>query len=331
MTTARLLEQSDVDGFVRDLPLIRPGENDDPDVWLATLRSGNRNPFGAIRFAIVEEDGQYLSMAATTPKPMVIGGESTLVAEIGSTFTRPEAQGKGHFTALVNLLVETAVDDGIQALYGTPNPTSARIYLNKLRWAPMFRATRWIRPLAGVAAQAVGLEARVVARAARGAEVCEYASVDELPKGVEDVAGAAQPHIDRSPEYTAWRYGHKYRVYALERGGRVLAWAAVNIGMRGTNKIVSIADLVVGPDAGGAAAWFLDEIARHESARGEVGLRFAYATTEPRPTKLTTAFLRAGFAPVPSPEPVIFQHGASTELLDAFESMSWRGIDADTA
>ena len=70
MPTARLLEASDVDGFVRALPLIRPDEGDDPDAWKATLRDGNRNPFGAIRFAIVEEGGEYLSMAATTPKPM---------------------------------------------------------------------------------------------------------------------------------------------------------------------------------------------------------------------------------------------------------------------
>jgi hypothetical protein len=129
----------------------------------------------------------------------------------------------------------------------------------------------------------------------------------------------------------AWRAGNSYRFYALERRGHVTAWAAVNIGARAGSPIISIADLALGPDAGSAAAWFLDRVVHLEIARGEAPVKFAYATTQPRPKGLSLAFVRAGFAPVPSPEPVIFQHAARTDLLGAFQQMSWRGMDADTA
>ncbi len=88
-------------------------------------------------FIYLEQKGSKVAGSATiTPKKITVLGKKFLGAEIGDTFTHPDCRRQGVFSRGVTKCTEQAISNGINIIYGTPNPLSLAGYQKKLGYPP---------------------------------------------------------------------------------------------------------------------------------------------------------------------------------------------------
>jgi GNAT superfamily N-acetyltransferase len=247
---------------------------DDMAWWLFENPSGN-----GVQAAVYDGD-TLAGIAYITPKPFVLDGEPTLLAEIGGTETSKAYQGRGIFSMLVGFLTERANERGYAAIYGTPNEASGRIYLGKLGFTGLFHWDRHLRPidwgkvtlpvsrlrhlgrgLAEFAERAAHAGARLGGAAWDAtlslAAVSDGASVIPLldpavPPLLLNAARGQPVLVQRDAAYLSWRFSRPGRVYrhvlSRDSGGSPRGWATFAITTTGdTRTRAHVGDYAVHP------------------------------------------------------------------------------------
>lgn len=97
-----------------------------------------RNPFlQGIAYAFVSSSAngeQLVSTFTVTPKLMWAWGREVNWAEVGDTVTLSEFQRRGLFSDLHNSITASALEAGIETMYGLPNQNSLPGYVKKFKW-----------------------------------------------------------------------------------------------------------------------------------------------------------------------------------------------------
>jgi hypothetical protein len=95
------------------------------------------NPYhgGFASATVTDESRRIVSLCTVTPKRYWVFDREVAVGEIGDTFTHPDYQRKGLFSALVNASRSRAQQAGLSVIYGLPNDQSRPGYVGKLNFA----------------------------------------------------------------------------------------------------------------------------------------------------------------------------------------------------
>lgn len=296
-------------------------------------------PNGRGRLAVIEAEGRYLGVAGWCPKVLVADGDEISVAEIGATMTDPEARGKGAFSALVEFLVSLASEQGIRAIYGTPNVASGSPYVGKLSFKNVWPWSRWIRPAGAVTGLPfVGLGGMRAALRGRpgGKKQSPPPQVTKLSDWAEAEScspsgwDGGRPRIRKDATYLAWRYpSDRYDAYALgDEAGRVLGWAVLGSTVRLGRSAVSIADLRLAEEGRAHGPAFVRSLARLARAR-DARPQLAFSMTAPSGIA-AESLAAAGFISRPSPWPLIVRGLDGAEIEDVFERLDFVAGDSDT-
>ena len=186
------------------------------------------NPIQQGYIWLAEDGDRIVSTASMTPKSMKLWGRIELVAETGDTYTLPEYQGRGIFTALVKKTTAEAIKSGINFIYGLPNQNSLPGYIRKLDYQviPSTRLYSLVRPLnmkrmlkaksnssllAAVFSPVLEIGSRLIFRLA-GISKSNFSvsQVSSFPDDIESLWERVSEKYDvilvRNREYLRWRY-----------------------------------------------------------------------------------------------------------------------------
>jgi GNAT superfamily N-acetyltransferase len=182
------------------------------------------------------------------------------------TATDPDFQGRGIFTRLTLHGVDELADEGVEAVFNTPNSKSRPGYL-KMGWHVVGRPEVTVKPK-GVASLVRLAGARTAASRApidlhvgeRPADVfADLASTARLLSRVPRSDGWATTY---SPEYLRWRYGLAplgYRVL-LDSGTLEDGLAVFRLRRRGRAVAATVCDVLVPEDRGDVDARLMKRI-----------------------------------------------------------------------
>jgi GNAT superfamily N-acetyltransferase len=220
------------------------------------------NPYhkGFASATVTDASRRIVSLCTVTPKRYWALGREVAVGEIGDTFTHPDFQRKGLFSALVNASRGRAQQAGLSVVYGLPNDQSRPGYVNKLNFAikedvelvrylvplqvglgassRLHRLPAPVRaalasPLAARASQAVlgGVLSTGAALFARG---FSFARVDAPGAEFDELWARARRHLCyaqvRDVGYLRWRYQQNpfpFEIWALREHGALVGFAVM--------------------------------------------------------------------------------------------------------
>ena len=107
----------------------------------------DQNPHGAAVALLARgAEGIALSGYACSPRRVLSHGERATLATIGETgdvMTTPEARGRGIFSELDQRTMQATRECGWPAIFGLPNRTSERLFVEKLGWREVGRIRPW--------------------------------------------------------------------------------------------------------------------------------------------------------------------------------------------
>jgi GNAT superfamily N-acetyltransferase len=194
------------------------------------------NPFGTSPAWGAWDDEVLVAFRTLLRWQFARDGRSLAVVRAVDTATDPDHQGKGLFRRLTLGAVEALSDDGMDAVFNTPNDQSRPGYL-KMGWHEMGRPTLLVQP------SSPGVLARML-RARVAAEL--WSEPVDVGEPAVTVADEARPATDdrwstvRTAEYLRWRYGFEplhYRAVEVKGGHAVF-----RVRRRGPLREVAIVD-----------------------------------------------------------------------------------------
>ena len=251
--------------FEADQPSDRRSTEPDYYKW---KHSTNPAGVGEIWVAHDREKDVVAGMTTLTPKRLHVNSQDLTGAEIGDTFTHPEYQRQGIFTALVNATREQGVERGINLIYGTPNDQSlpgyekncnfvqvpAPVVLNLVRPLNVGRTLKALgkNPLLVQAASAgIRLGLALLYRVRPGGLSClgvKVVRTTNFPKEIDDLWKRTWGRYDlvltRDREYLNWRFltnPDSYQIYVAE-GQALMGYLVAKIGRWGPLKVGYVAD-----------------------------------------------------------------------------------------
>lgn len=210
-----------------------------------------QNPFGASPAWVATLDGQVVGFRTFLRWELRgAGGASLRLVRAVDTATDPDHQGRGVFRTLTLGAVDALRNDGVDAVFNTPNDKSRPGYL-KMGWSQLGRPTLGAQPRGPVG----GLRMlRPRAAAEKWSEPTDVgtAAVEALGGGDLDGLLRSLPQHEgwatsRTAAFLAWRYGFEplhYRAVEVQAG-----MAIFRVRRRGPNREVAICEwLAPGPD-----------------------------------------------------------------------------------
>lgn len=216
-------------------------------------RSTSTNPAGENVWVVLRDGARIVAVGSMAPKWFMAEGERVLVGEVGAMYTAPEYRGRGYFSTVVNELVTTSRDRGLEALYATPNEQSGSVFLSRLHWLPVAQWTRWIRPT-NVALRMPFDAASMLATRESKAKLRLEIAHPELENDDLDVARREHDHFERSPAQFGWRYPEgRYRMIRAYDSEGLVGWCVAGRTRRLGREAVAIADFGLGEDDGRVA------------------------------------------------------------------------------
>jgi len=228
--------------------LDRSAEYGDIDTFFDKIFN-NPNHIGSIA-AAVEED-RIVSSATVAPKTIFIRGKRVACCEIGDTYTDPDFQKRGLFTALVNKCMEWATEHRQSFVYGTPNALSKKAYTKHLGFTTtpgiqvvysilplrsrIFFATRQLQPFTRVADALIGLIVNLALKPSKIIRVIlgyQILNTETIPADWETFyAELLTRHDfigDRDRQFLEWRFAHRhidYRFVELRKAGQLFCFS----------------------------------------------------------------------------------------------------------
>lgn len=178
------------------------------------------NPFGESPGWAAFDGDRMVAFRTFMRWEMRRGGETLKLVRAVDTATDPEYQGRGLFRALTMRGVEELTDEGVDAVFNTPNRQSMPGYL-KMGWKILGRPTLWVRP------RSASKIARLVGRRVPAEK---WSLPLELGTAAHSFAGAQGAMREswctpKARDVVAWRYGFeplRYRHLVLEGGSAVV-------------------------------------------------------------------------------------------------------------
>lgn len=216
------------------------------------------NPFGASPIWVAVEDDAIVAVRTMMRWRLRSGDEASLsMVRAVDTATLPSHQGRGLFTRLTTLAVDELRDQGVDAVFNTPNDKSRPGYL-KMGWSEVGRVPVTFRPRTPATAIAM---ARSRVAAVKWGEpttfgehpMAAFADTDNLDKLLQTQHQQPGISTDATPEYMRWRTSFgplECRVLPL---GDSIADGFVMFRLRERGELLqlSLLETVVPPNAGG--------------------------------------------------------------------------------
>lgn len=212
-------------------------------------------------------------------------GQRRTVVRAVDTATDPDAQGQGIFTRLTRTAIEELTDEGVAAVFNTPNDQSRPGYL-KMGWQVLGRVPIAARP-AGVTAALRMLGARQPAAkwsepTSAGVDARDaLADTDGLARLLDRRPVPPGWSTDLDPEVVSWRYGFApLRYRCLPAGDRVEDGLVMfRLRSRGTATEVVVCLVLVPADSSVRIGRLLGALLHHSGADYLVATRKAGVTT----------------------------------------------------
>lgn len=257
------------------------------------------NPFGASLAWVAVEAGEVIGFRTFLRWELLVGGQPVRAVRAVDTATHPDHRGRGIFSILTRRALEELADEGVDAVFNTPNDQSRPGYL-KMGWEVVGRLPVRARPRsprslvrmarARTAADLWSLPTE--AGAAAEPALADDEALTLLVKGQPVPPGVV---TRRSPAHLRWRFaGFPPLAYRVTLAGSTAAdgMAIWRLRRRGAATEAAIVE-VLAPGGDRALA---DRLAR--AAARESGADYAVAMEGVRPG-------RAGFVPLPSQGPLL--------------------------
>lgn len=298
-----------------------------PEIERRLLWWCGANPAGEGALAVVEEADAVLGVAGFCPKRLQVGGGDMLIAEVGHTMTAPAARGRGIFGELIRFLEGVASERGISLMYGTPNASSGKPYVERLGFIPLWYWRRWLRPLDGMSGAVASAVASSGRLRSRGVVAIRAASVLDLEPLVHDVEWGT-PHLSRSIDFLRWRYPEdRYETYSLTCHDEPVGWAITGETHRRGSAALSLADFAFGSRGTAVASQAIERLV---AVARQPHHRNAFTMTRPG-SVYERALARAGFVPRRSEWQLIAKPiGSRSATPELLSELAFRAGDSDT-
>lgn len=292
----RRAEKADLPAILRTCGEALGWAADGPDADFF-LWKHQENPFGESPIWVAEDsEGTMLGVRAFMRWRFVWSGQALEMVRAVDTATLPAAQGQGIFKKLTLGGLEGVKEDGIDAVFNTPNDQSRPGYL-KMGWRQLGRV-----PIAARPASLISIGRMLQARTAAGLNSLEcdlgisapeYFSDDGgLQRLIDSLPSTKTISTDRSVGFYQWRYApDRLRYRALPLGDATEDGAIIfRLRQRGGATEATICQILCPPDSDPKPA--LRTLLKSSEADYALG-----TTTDGSP--------RRGFLPVPRFGPIL--------------------------
>ncbi|MFC1964604.1 GNAT family N-acetyltransferase [Chloroflexota bacterium] len=228
-----------------------------------------QNPILPGEIWLAEDGDMLVGMKSMIPKMIKILGKVLEAAETGDTFTHPNYQRRGIFTALFKDARKCGLDSRIGFIYGTPNRKSLPGYEKKLDYAQvpiklhgllkplhpkqLLKTKLHYSPLASILSPIVEIVSRAIFRigvkgiARTGVFVyTEPAFPDDIDALWEQVSKDYDIILTRTKSYLEWRYVTNPDTYSIliarDREGIISGYMVIKSGFSENTPIGFICD-----------------------------------------------------------------------------------------
>ena len=327
-----------------------------------------KNPFlQGFAHVMVSSSGneEYLASTFTaTPKPMWAWGKEAIWAEVGDTVTAPEFQRRGLFSRLHNSIIASALEAGVETMYGLPNQNSLPAYVKKFKWiikenANLINCTkitgttrvadtissRLPGSLAGRIAggilkkslfdKPVQLASRAWTRMQAQGDT-EIEIISAFPDNFNELWTKVREHVSlstlRNQQYLAWRFVENplpFKIFSARRKGELVGYLVTHFEPNKDSSYgrLSIADWIYDPVAGKQVGSDLLRRALLEPQDGEVEVVSALSN---RNSPFPLPWKKFGFLIRDAPKPLIFfPNDCGTQAANDPESWHFTLSDTD--
>lgn len=296
------------------------------------------NPSGRAFITVAEHREQIVGQYALWPTDLRLGKEIVKGAQSLDTMTHPDYRGQGMFPALAEECMTAARSEGVEALYGFPNESSFRGFVEKLDWDCTGVVPLWVRPLRignhksipNYLKNAASLTARIlpIGRAKNHDVHDSIPSLAEFALLHTETQDASHCSVERDFEVARWRFsessGMRYQWLSARRNGTLEAVGVWGIDPRSGN--ASLSELLCRTSAAAEA------VISHAVRRAlECGCPLMLATSTR--TDLSPSLRRCGFIRRPRGVPLIVRKLTPRTLgLNVHTHRNWKvfGSDVDT-
>jgi len=251
------------------------------------------NPAGEAAVAVALDGDRVVSIVAGTPKRVRVSGEVVLAFELGDFITAADHRKRGLFSALIELVCETARQRGAAFVYVRPNDVSFPILASRLGFIEprKIEMRRYVVP-SGVLKRKLGGPGSLVGALGvdsilrswvlpKGSAALTIDAVNRFGADMDQLWQHAQQKytfgLVRDSQYLNWRYVDcptPYRVWITRRNG-VLAGYLVAVTAR-KQPVATIIDFFTAPDDEEAASTLLRAAL---DAMLRVGIQVVYTWT----------------------------------------------------
>ena len=232
------------------------------------------NPAGEASVGVALDGERVVSVAAGTPKHVWLDGETVLAFELGDFITAADHRGRGLFSALINLVCNTAQERGAAFAYVRPNDVSFPILASRLafREPGKIESRRYVA-LSGAVQRKIGIPAALlrgigidtlfrIMTIPRQSATIQVESIDRFGAAADELWARTREHyrfsLVRDSKYLNWRYVEcttPYRRWTVcrqkQQAGYLVAFVAE------AQPIATIIDLFTHPQDEEAAATLL--------------------------------------------------------------------------
>jgi GNAT superfamily N-acetyltransferase len=231
---------------VRTLGWLGDSEEDAFFAW-----KHERNPFGPSPMWVACDGDRVVGFRTFVRWEFLSDQRPVRAVRAVDTATDPEYQGRGIFTRLTLAALDELRNEGVDAVFNTPNSNSLPGYL-KMGWRvvgklPVAIMPTRLRSIPAIAAARV--PASRTATLIRAGEDPADAFADREGVGalLETTPHRRRLRTHKSPEFFAWRYGHEPLHYRVVRAGAAIGdgFAVFRLRRRGPALEAVLCDVVV--------------------------------------------------------------------------------------
>jgi len=230
------------------------------------------NPVQAGVLHVADDKEKVVGMVSITPKQLCINGRLRIGVEIGDTFTDYNYQHQGIFTTLVNSIRESALQQGMDFIYGTPNENSLPGYERKCNFVtiPSVNMCNLVRPLDMEAILRAKINSALLAKILGpwlhlgfkmlyrvkspqlGKQDVKFSLVSSFPEDVntlwEKVSGNYDWIVERTKKYLDWRFVQNpdtYSIMLASNNRETIGYMVTKIGYWRNLRVGYLADFLV--------------------------------------------------------------------------------------
>lgn len=213
-----------------------------------------QNPAGPPIIWLAEENNQIIGHYGIIPVIMKIGNSYMTGSFSGDAATRPDHQGRGVFSSIVNKCSQDAAEKGFQITYGFANTNLGAIYKRYERRGHI----SFIKSVVKLLNSRPGprkLKKRMISTNISNAIVpgpLKIERVDRFDQRIDELWDVLSRNfaiiVKRNEQYLNWRYAEnpekKYLIYQAEKDGDILGYCVLDEIQSQNQKLGAIVDIL---------------------------------------------------------------------------------------